>query len=138
MLFPIARHCATAIELLTAVPVAVAEEIPKASARQRATLNDLRYLYKSYDDIKTSDKQMKIGKLEVRLLPYAPSFGILSFNSNLRNGFMYVELDTHGAGYDLKPTFNLSFQKDGKWYIYFMNQFEEMWKYAKPWKPEPI
>ena len=43
-------------------------------------------------------------------------------------------LDPHKLGYKTPPTFELTPRRDGAWYHYFADQFEEMWKGARPWK----
>jgi len=32
------------------------------------------------------------------------------------------------------PTFDLMPKRDGTWYKYFVDQFDEMWAVAKPWE----
>jgi hypothetical protein len=101
------------------------------------TFNDLEYLHKIWQDFKSQygDKS-KIGNFSVRLLSYAPSFSIFSFNANRSNGVLLTEIFPHHAGYGAPPTFSLKPERDGEWYQYYINQFEEMWKAATPWHPE--
>jgi hypothetical protein len=45
-----------------------------------------------------------------------------------------VEIFTHKSGFKSPPAFDLTYLRDGKWYDFFVDQFEEMWKDAKPWE----
>lgn len=102
--------------------------------RLEASLNDIEYLYTNWQDYKRTTPE-KIGTLEVRLLPYTPSFGILNFTSANNDAIAIVEMYPHHKGYDLPPNFYLSKEKDPDWYNYFTIQFEEMWKRTSPWQP---
>jgi len=89
-----------------------------------ATLQNLQYLQQY------AKKNTAKGKLEVRLLPYASSFAIYSFNKTQLNGHVIVEIYPHSTGWGYPPIFDLSFAKDGKWYEYFVKQFDGMWDTA--------
>lgn len=106
--------------------------------RLNATLKEIEYLFKSWDEFKALQgaASKKAGSLTVRLMPYAPSFGILSFDAHQDNGIAFVELYPHKFGYKSPPTFDLTPQRDGIWYKYFTDQFEEMWNAARPWQPK--
>jgi hypothetical protein len=73
----------------------------------------------------------------VRLLSYAPSFGMYSFDANRTTGIVFVEVFTHKSGFRSPPSFDLTFQRDGEWYKFFTTQFEEMWRDSKDWSPKP-
>ncbi len=107
--------------------------------RLNATLKEIEYLFKSWEEFKVLEGAVskKAGSLTVRLMPYAPSFGILSFDVHQDNGIAFVELYPHKFGYKSPPTFDLTPQRDGIWYKYFTDQFEEMWNAARPWQPKP-
>jgi hypothetical protein len=48
-----------------------------------------------------------------------------------------VELYPHRGGYALPPAlFILKPERDGQWYEYFAQQFEQMWSSAAPWDPQ--
>lgn len=49
---------------------------------------------------------------------------------------MFVEVYPHRAGYGTPPTFDLTLHRDGEWYKYFVEQFEQMWEDAKLWQPK--
>jgi len=101
--------------------------------RLAATIQDIEYLHKTWREYQPSGKSKK-GHLEVRLLPYAPSFSILVFNGNQPQGKVIVELYAHKTFMET-AVFTLNSQKDGNWYEYFISQFEVMWKDAKIWEP---
>jgi len=96
------------------------------------TLQDLEYLHQHQVKLGTEAK----GRFEVRLLQFAPSFGIFSFDTHRSNGTALVEMYPHVSGWGAEPCFDLVPQRDGVWYDYFVDQFEQMWKGAKPWQPK--
>ena len=96
------------------------------------TLQDLEYLYNHQTRLGADAK----GKFEVRLLQFAPSFGFFSFDTHRSNGNAIVELYPHVAGWGAEPCFELAPKRDGIWYGYFVEQFDQMWKGAKVWQPE--
>ena len=104
--------------------------------RIEATFNDLDYLQQSWLDNQELGQHLRKGGLAIRLMPYAPSFGIMSFNTNRPHGVMFIEMYPH-ISYGTQPTFELTLQRDGEWYRHFANQFEQMWKEAKDWRTAP-
>jgi len=61
--------------------------------RLDATLREMEYLFKSWEELKAlQDSSSKTGNLSVRLLSYAPSFGIISFDANQDNGIAFIEI----------------------------------------------
>jgi hypothetical protein len=99
-----------------------------------ATIRDLEYLQKSWLGYK-ADQKLRPGNFAVRLITFAPSFGIISFDATRHNGTVFIEVYSHRIGYDTPPTFDLTFHRDGEWYKYFNEQFEQMWADAKTWEP---
>jgi len=105
--------------------------------RLDATFREMAYLFKRLEDFKAiQSNSSKAGSLFVRLLSYAPSFGIISFGAHQDNGIVFIEIYPHKFGHKSPPTFDLMPQRDGNWYTYFVDQFEEMWNVAKPWQPQ--
>jgi hypothetical protein len=96
------------------------------------TLQDLEYLLQYQVRLGTEAK----GRFEVRLLQFAPSFGIFSFDTHRPSGTAIVEMYPHVSGWGAEPCFDLAPKRDGVWYDYFIDQFEQMWKGAKPWQPK--
>jgi hypothetical protein len=57
-------------------------------------------------------------------------------NYHRSNGMALVEMYPHVSGWGAEPCFDLVPKRDGVWYDYFIDQFEQMWKGAKPWQPK--
>jgi hypothetical protein len=103
--------------------------------RLEATLRDIEYLQKSWAEPRSQQgDSTEQGSLSVRFLPYAPSFGIISLDAGSSNGKVFVELYPHKAYRD-QPAFDLMPYRDGEWYNFFVEQFEQMWQSGKPWAP---
>lgn len=104
--------------------------------RLESTFQDIGYLLKTW---RREQKQGIIppneGSVSVRLIPFAPSFSILAFDVNRPDSKVLVEIYPHKSP-DRSPQFTLDRQRDGDWYRFFVEQFENMWKDAKPWDPE--
>lgn len=100
--------------------------------RLDASLRELAYMYKRMSDFKPP-KGIRPGSLSVRLMPYAPSFGILSMDAKQKDGNAFVEIFPHKFGYMTPIVFELTPERDQDWYDYFNQQFEVMWDAAKPW-----
>jgi hypothetical protein len=103
--------------------------------RLEEAFEHLQYLHRHWLNQQQADSESRGGSLTVRLLSYAPSFGIMSFDANRPVGTMFVELYPHHTGFGSPPAFELTLQKDRDWYTYFADQFEAMWEAATPWKP---
>ena len=112
------------------------EDVDYYQKRLEAALNDVEWLHRNWLEYQRAGG--KKGSFSARLLAYAPSFSILSFDSNRPNGSVFVEVFTHKSGFKSPPTFDLTFLRDGQWYGYFVSQFEEMWQDAKPWKSKVV
>lgn len=113
------------------------EDIEYYLVRLNATLKELFYLFKSWEDIKAVEKSaVRSGSLSVRLLSYAPSFGLISFNANQDNGLTLVEIYPHKSVNQPAASFDLTPSRDEQWYRYFTDQFDQMWNSAKPWEPK--
>jgi hypothetical protein len=116
----------------------VPEDVGYYLKRLEATLKDLSYLERGGFGSERQDMQragMNRGSFAVRLLPYAPSFGIYRFETAAGKGDVLVEPYTHASGYVNPPIFALTPESDGVWYDYFAKQFDDMWQRARPWTP---
>ena len=100
-----------------------------------SSLRELAYLYKSLQENRTS-KKSNIGSITVKLLSYAPSFGMINIDPDQRDGVVFVEIYPHKLGYETPPTFDLTQERDQDWYNYFVRQFDQMWNVAKLWDPD--
>jgi len=98
-----------------------------------STFGDLAYLHQ----IQVKLGQTAKGSFEVRLIPYAPSFAIYSFNAHRSTARLIVEVYPHVTGWGETPVFDLMPGRDGKWYEYFVEQFEHMWERASAWEYKP-
>lgn len=104
--------------------------------RIAATFNDLEYLYRSWEDYQRQPLQgLEQGSLAIRLLDYAPSFGLFGFNGDRANAVLFAEMYPHHSGFGAPPVFHLTPTLDGEWYTYFADQFESMWKAGTEWRP---
>jgi hypothetical protein len=104
--------------------------------RSESALSDITYLIKYNNDRKElKGRNQKSGNISVRLLPYAPSYGICSFDNKKNDGCIFVEIYPHKFGFKVPPTFELNLENDGEWYTYFVDQFQQMWDAASPWDP---
>jgi len=106
--------------------------------RLESALYDIAYLIKFTRDRKQSGaRNANPENISVRLLSYAPSFGMISFDAKKKNGVIFVEVYPHKYGFQLSPTFELTPENDKDWYYYFVDQFDVMWKAASNWDPTP-
>lgn len=104
--------------------------------RLESTFADLTYLYKFNEDLKKIKKKGgNAGEVSVKMLSYAPSFGITSVDPNSKQGIVRVEIYPHKFGFKTPPSFMLTLENDKEWYSYFIEQFEQMWKTSEPWDP---
>jgi hypothetical protein len=104
--------------------------------RLESTFADLTYLYKFNEDLKKAKKKgSTTGDISVKMLSYAPSFGIISFDASTKQGIVRVEMYPHKFGFKTSPSFMLTLENDKEWYSYFIEQFEQMWKTSTPWDP---
>jgi hypothetical protein len=76
------------------------------------------------------------GRIEVRLLPYLPAFGMYLFDPDTPDGRVYVELYQHRS-LEPNPCFGLRGERDARWYRFFLRQFEVLWDSARPLPPLP-
>ena len=66
------------------------------------------------------------GSLDLRLLPYSPSFGITMLNQKRQDGLIYVDI-YHHKNTSTNATLKLSKQNDNEWYKFFSEQFDLLW-----------
>ena len=72
--------------------------------------------------------------LQIRLLPFVPTFGLCLTDSDDAHGQIYVEMYQHRT-LEPNPSFHLRANRDGRWYALFAGQFETMWESARPLSP---
>lgn len=110
-------------------------KIDRYQKKLDSVLDDMKYLHRSWTDYKRTEAAKNVGDFSVRLLPYAPSFGIFSFNKGQSDSVVFSEIYAHADGFGSFPTFSLTPQRDGEWYSFFTSQFEQMWETATQWEP---
>jgi hypothetical protein len=123
---------------MSALRSKVPDDVEYYLKRLEATLKDVSYLDTAGFGLEQQELQrdgQRKGSFSVRLLPYAPSFGMYRFESAADKNDIFVELYPHGSGYLTPPIFSLTPDRDGVWYDYFTKQFNDMWQKAKPWEP---
>ncbi len=67
------------------------------------------------------------GSLEIGLLPYVPSIGIIMKDSNTLHGEAYISIYHHNSA-EPSPSFRLGKDIDPHWFNFFQEQFDLMWK----------
>ena len=71
------------------------------------------------------------GRLEVRLLDFVPSFGMLAVDGADRDGRIEVDVYSHRFGVG-EPTLPLRADRDRAWYQHFLVEFEHLWSAGRP------
>jgi hypothetical protein len=72
----------------------------------------------------------KTGSVELRLLPYVPSFGIIAIDPAEAGGVIYVEIYRHKS-LEENAMFKLERERDQRWYAYFLRQYTVLWESAR-------
>lgn len=67
------------------------------------------------------------GSVELKLIPFLPSFGLSLIDSSTPKGRVFVEIYQHKS-LDLNPAFKLHPRTDSFWYGFFKDQFELAWE----------
>jgi len=70
--------------------------------------------------------------LELRVLPYVPTFGMCLVDSAETYGRIHVEIYQHQT-IEQNPSFSLRADRDSPWYQLFARQFETLWDSARPY-----
>ncbi|HET8643787.1 MAG TPA: hypothetical protein VFM37_17760, partial [Pseudonocardiaceae bacterium] len=65
--------------------------------------------------------------LQLRMLPFVPTFGMCMVDGGDSHGRIHVEIYQHRT-LEPNPTFTLHADRDGPWYAQFREQFETMWE----------
>jgi hypothetical protein len=97
------------------------------------TFDHIRYLH-SFRERSAAEQGKKSGKLEVRLLEYAPSFAAFRFKLRTKKEIMVIEYYPH-KNIEREIIFEISSLGDKDWLDRYVSQFEKMWRDAKPWDP---
>ncbi|MEW2429757.1 hypothetical protein AB0877_17240 [Micromonospora sp. NPDC047644] len=70
-------------------------------------------------------------RLELRLLPFVPTFGMCLLDPKEPHGRIHVEIYQHRT-LASDPCFTLQAGRDGHWYALFQGQFETLWECGRP------
>jgi hypothetical protein len=85
------------------------------------------------DTLESLTTDLRIGQdFQLKLAPFVPPYGIWLIDADSPKAEIWVELYSFQA--DLEPTIQLLPQRDGIWFHFFRQQFENMWQASKPWK----
>jgi hypothetical protein len=68
--------------------------------------------------------------LELRVLPFVPTFGMCLIDSTQSHGRIHVEVYQHRT-LEANPSFSLRADRDGRWYNLFASQFDTLWESAR-------
>jgi hypothetical protein len=71
------------------------------------------------------------GALELRLVSFVPTFGLILLDSASASGHILVELYPHKTGSG-GPCFEMTPARDPQWSAFFIQQFEALWKAGRP------
>jgi hypothetical protein len=71
------------------------------------------------------------GKLEVRIVDYFPPYRIIAIDPHLPNGRMIIRIASPTRYRDGAPVLQLTKANDEKWFEFFAQQFEFIWKNAE-------
>jgi len=71
--------------------------------------------------------------LQLRLLPYVPTFGMCLIDPAETYGRIHVEIYQHQS-IEQNPSFSLRADRDSHWYQLFARQFETLWASAQPYR----
>jgi hypothetical protein len=98
------------------------------------SLQDLEFLYHKWkkDAQETPDGS---GQLQIRLLPFPPSFGITSFTVK-NTDITFVEIFPHKRKSEKSTIFAVEKNRDPHWHQYYEQQFIALWGAARPWIPD--
>lgn len=90
--------------------------------RLRPTIDLLRYL---------ATRGQETGRLEVRCVPFVPSFGIVMVDPESTHGTVTVDVYSHRPG-GREPSLALTPDGDPQWYRHFRSEFDQIWASARP------
>jgi len=71
------------------------------------------------------------GQIEARVVDYIPPYTIVGIDINHRKGYMWLRLASPFTDGTRRPTFGLDAIDDKKWFGFFSEQFETMWKVSE-------
>ena len=71
------------------------------------------------------------GQVEVRLIDHLPTALITMIDPRAPNGVMFITLFGFGESFQSRPSFVLHKKRDGKWFLFYQNVYENMWRWPE-------
>ena len=71
------------------------------------------------------------GRIQVRMIRYVPSFGLMMVDPESPGGVARVEIYSHRPGVS-EPTLTLTAERDPRWFQHFLTEFHPVWERARP------
>jgi len=78
-----------------------------------------------------ADSARSEADLQLRLLPFVPTFGMCLLDASEDHGQIHIEMYQHRT-LEANPSFSLQAGRDGRWYRLFADQFDTLWDSARP------
>jgi hypothetical protein len=71
---------------------------------------------------------IQAGSVEARLMSAHPNYSMVLIDPDEPHGKMFVEFIGYYSRVHLRPHIELTRQRDGKWYEYFLQQYHRIWQ----------
>lgn len=71
------------------------------------------------------------GQIEAKVVNYVPPYTIVGIDIDHRKGYLWLRLSSPFTDGTRRPTFGLDAIEDKKWFVFFTEQFETMWKISE-------
>ncbi|NLU79226.1 hypothetical protein HCA58_12725 [Micromonospora sp. HNM0581] len=132
---PLARRLAEGALVRIAV-IDPASSAPAEAAR-RATLPDDRGIFTNrlqptLDLVRELAESVGgVGRIEVRLLPFVPSFGLIMVDAEAETGRLYVDVYSHRPA-AAEPVLALTQAGNHQWYEHYLREFDHIWSHGLP------
>ncbi|GIJ36609.1 DUF5919 domain-containing protein [Verrucosispora sp. WMMD703] len=132
---PLARRLAEGALVRIAV-IDPATSAPAEAAR-RATLPDDRGIFTNrlrptLDLVReVAESARGTGRIEVRLLPFVPSFGLIMVDAEGEAGRLYVDVYSHRPA-GAEPVLALTQAGSPQWYRHYLREFDHIWAHGQP------
>jgi hypothetical protein len=94
---------------------------------------EIKTTIENCNDLVQSD--LGIGKFEVRQTEMIPGCSLVIFNPSEHNGQISVEFIGYHTRVSERPHVELEATRDRRWFTFYLNQFDELWKSATPIDP---
>lgn len=74
------------------------------------------------------------GSFEVRLMSAHPNFSMVLIDPEEPQGRMILEIIGYHGGLTERPHIELTRERDGRWYEYFLQQYHKLWEDSGIWR----